>query len=105
DFEGLRAQAIRITELGKHVVQLTYPAGRHAYVLNDCQPVNFIDGAVVGPAINLTQGELLVGLHALISCNSDGIQGVSETDQDELSRLWLETFIDAESGRLRLSLS
>lgn len=66
----------------------------HVYVLNDAHTINFLHGAVIGPAIQLIEGEKLAAVHALTSQPNDpGIHHVDEETREEVASIWLDHFL------------
>jgi adenosylhomocysteinase len=56
-------------------------------------PVNFIDGAVIGPILTLVQAEIIYALKKLIKSKGDNkIIEISEDDRKMLADIWLEHF-------------
>lgn len=67
-------------------------------------PVNFLDGAVIGPALALVQAEILVAIGALFDRppgDAMKIEHVEHNKRQELAEQWLKTFCDEDSGRYR----
>jgi adenosylhomocysteinase len=72
------------------------------HLLYDGRPVNFRDGAVVGPFLTLVQGELLVAISEIVERAAEtGLHEVSELSRELVATRWLESFCDEESGFLR----
>lgn len=94
--EGLATEK----DVGEDVARYHFLDGRSLYLLREGKPVNFRDGAVVGPAISLSQGELIVALRTLVELRDQpGIASVAVADQERLAALWLDNFVDVrESG-------
>lgn len=65
------------------------------YLIAEGTPINFMDGGVVGPVINLVQAEMLVALRTLLDASDKtGILHVSFEDQERLAAIWLDHFAD-----------
>lgn len=66
-------------------------------ILNDGNTVNFLHGAVIGPAIQLIEGEKLVALHNLIENFNDlelhSLNRVSDADRRIVAETWLDHFL------------
>lgn len=76
--------------------------GHYFFVLNNGDAVNFIHGAVVGPAIYLVQAEIVMAAARLAQdpdAASSAIQEISSSDRGEIARTWLRHF-----GRGQVSL-
>ncbi|MGB0093950.1 MAG: adenosylhomocysteinase [Solirubrobacteraceae bacterium] len=86
-------QAYSRSWAGEHLVR--YEMGdRYFFVLNEGNAVNFLHGAVLGPAIFLVQAEVLTAIAKL----TEGVQGnqLLEIDHEarkRIARTWLEHFI------------
>jgi adenosylhomocysteinase len=77
--------------------------GQTLYLLNDGLPVNFRDGAVIGPPITLTHGELIVSLAAIFAQSlAPGVQELSDEDRAKLAAAWIDTFYNGDTGYLKL---
>jgi adenosylhomocysteinase len=71
---------------------------RYFWLINNGNAVNFLDGAVIGPAIQLIEGEKL----AAISCIADGsarwksnrLAEVDEENRKLIANIWNEHFLD-----------
>lgn len=73
------------------------------YLAADGQPVNFLDGAVIGPILALVQSEILISIEHIMALQ--GQKGIFETNFDTrifLASKWLHHFCDDRSGRYRL---
>jgi adenosylhomocysteinase len=117
DFQILRGGAILASASSKQVEFELPPARRvdphgvlvvergdlgDVRVLAGGHPVNFVDGAVVGPALRLVQAELLAATAAVAA---GGLSpGLAEVDSDTrrwLAELWLENHVDPTTGLFR----
>ncbi len=69
--------------------------GHYFFVLNNGEAVNFLHGAVVGPAIYLVQAEVLIAVARLLerkySATSHILQ-LADTDRAAIARIWLKHF-------------
>ena len=69
------------------------------YLLRSGWPVNFIDGSVTGPLIALVQAELVASLADLIRRRpTAGLHENTPQMRKEIAELWLQHFVNAESG-------
>lgn len=70
------------------------------YLLNDGKTINFLHGAVIGPAIQLIEGEKLAAIHALIENNGirqdASIRSVTEENRKRVARIWVDHFVRDE---------
>jgi adenosylhomocysteinase len=77
-------------------------AGRTVHLLYGGRPVNFRDGAVIGPFLSLVQGEMLMAISELVDLNlGSGLQAATEQSRSFVASLWLEIFCDQHSGFVR----
>ena len=64
-------------------------------LLNNGHTINFLHGAVIGPAIQLIEGEKLAAVHALsVARHEPGIHHVSDDVRDDVARVWLDHFLE-----------
>lgn len=67
-------------------------------------PINFIDGAIIGPVLALTQAEIILAIKDVISLHHSGKVGIFETNKETknlLATKWLEYFLDSATGSYR----
>lgn len=80
-----------------------YRNARHTlYLAGAGRPVNFIDGAVIGPVLALVQAEIMLAIPKILSLN--GQRGMYETDlatKQLLAEKWLHYFCDGLTGRYK----
>ncbi|WP_158264285.1 NAD(P)-dependent oxidoreductase [Nitratireductor sp. StC3] len=73
------------------------PGGRHFFLIADGNAANFLHGAVIGPAIQLIEGEKLRAIKALIDGEvppSNGhLPGLSHRERREVAEIWIEHFL------------
>jgi len=65
------------------------------FVLNNGEAVNFLHGAVVGPAIQLVQAEIVMSVARLASGRAfdrSQVIGLEKEDRATIARIWLEHF-------------
>lgn len=99
DVDGLYRSASEIIAVAPDVERLRLGSGKVLYLIASGQPVNFLDDAVVGPAIYLTQAALLAGLKILTdNPETHGILEIPEPDEDRLADIWLAHFADRTGG-------
>lgn len=68
--------------------------GRHFFLIADGNAANFLDGAVIGPAMQLIEGEKLAAIRALIDRRlCAGIAELDRTDRVAVAELWNEHFL------------
>ena len=98
DLECLSAGYDRF-EINSNIIryQENRPGGRHFFLIADGNAANFIHGAVIGPAIQLIEGEKLMAIKALISGNiqpeNKGIQELDVAPRREVAEIWIEHFL------------
>jgi adenosylhomocysteinase len=69
------------------------------YLLAEGLPINFLDGAVIGPILALVQSEIIIGIKEILAlAGSHGIYEIKMLDKIELAKRWLNHFIDPISG-------
>jgi adenosylhomocysteinase len=72
---------------------------RYFWLLNDGNAPNFVDGAVLGPALQLIEGEKIAAVAALTRADSGAplrnslLREISETDRDVVASVWNGHFI------------
>jgi adenosylhomocysteinase len=69
--------------------------GHYFFVLNNGEAVNFLHGAVVGPAIYLVQAEVLTAVARLLqrtSVDTSQIIEVAKADRAIIAQIWLNLF-------------
>jgi adenosylhomocysteinase len=65
------------------------------FVLNNGEAVNFLHGAVVGPAIQLVQAEIVMAAARLLDGTSRDARAIGEVSADDratIARIWLKHF-------------
>lgn len=74
------------------------------YLLAQGCPVNFIDGAVMGPVLTLVQAECLVAIgHLLKNRQEHEILEVPCSERMALAEAWMEVFLDSEAGSIQFA--
>jgi adenosylhomocysteinase len=97
DVQGLIAAASETTA-GPLECKRFRLTNKRVYLLAAGTPINFVDGAVVGPLINLVQAEMLVAAKTLLEIGDrTGILEVSSDDQERLATIWLDHFVDTKT--------
>ena len=77
-------------------------ADRRLHFLYEGQPVNFRDGANLGPILALLQAQIVVSLGALVKrALSPGVQAPDITSTEELISAWSKVFLDESIGWYR----
>lgn len=75
------------------------------YLAAEGKPINFLDGAVIGPILALVQAEIILAIKQLYSLESQ--KGLFETNDETRTSLadkWLQVFCDDKSGRYNLTM-
>ncbi len=71
--------------------------GKHFLLVADGNAANFLDGAVIGPAIQLIEGEKLAAVSALanglIAPATDAISELDGAQRDRVAEVWNEHFL------------
>jgi adenosylhomocysteinase len=73
--------------------------GRSIYLLGEGTPINFLDGAVFGPALTLVQAEIIVAVRAVVDLVATG--ELTELDigsRKNIAGAWQAAFIDPKTG-------
>lgn len=87
------------TEIGTNTVryQENRPGGRHFFMIADGNAANFLHGAVIGPAIQLIEGEKLMAIKALIDRkylpSNGAIHELNVSSRREVAEIWIEHFL------------
>ncbi|WP_164827817.1 NAD(P)-dependent oxidoreductase [Sinorhizobium meliloti] len=72
-------------------------SGRHFFLIADGNAANFIHGAVIGPAIQLIEGEKLRAIKKLIEKRvpnaTDRLSELDEKSRREVAEIWIEHFL------------
>jgi NADPH:quinone reductase-like Zn-dependent oxidoreductase len=72
------------------------------YLLARGTPVNFIDAAVIGPALSLVQAEIIVAIGEIFSAEASGeISEVGSHLKRSLADTWYKFFCNPETGAYR----
>jgi adenosylhomocysteinase len=72
------------------------------YLLGNGGPVNFLDGAVIGPVLALVQAEIILAIQYLSKLqHSKGIVELDEAARKMLAKKWLDYFLDRTTGYYR----
>ena len=117
DFEALRSGTVLVSCSSKDLefdlsglanyarTEVTPAFDRYAkdqhvlYVLANGRPVNFLDGAVVGPILTLVQAEILLGIKMVLDLpKAREILNVTTEARRELAQLWIKTFCQPGLG-------
>lgn len=99
DLNGLNQFEHRESEAVEGVKEYWVSPKHRIYLLCDGEPVNFVDGAVVGPVLALVQAEMLLALRTLTnSQDSTGFLTVSDEEREALSHQWISHFATLEGG-------
>ena len=73
--------------------------GRVLYLLAGGYPVNFVDGAVIGPLLSLAHAELIVALSVCCSVSrAPGLYELTEEQRLSIADLWIEYFCESTNG-------
>jgi adenosylhomocysteinase len=70
-------------------------SGHYFFILNNGEAVNFLHGAVVGPAIYLVQAEVLMAAARLLQrsyTETSNIVQLADADRATIARIWLKHF-------------
>jgi len=102
DLDGLNSVAVDKRSIHPGIDQIVIRDGKTLHLLGGGEPINFLDGAVVGPAIALVQAEQFLALRTLISnATRTELLEVPAAHQDALAKAWLSHFVDVtKTGEL-----
>lgn len=87
------------TRISDHISRYDGPQGAYFWLVSGGNAANFIHGAVIGPAIQLIEGEKLAALHALATGALSrgagaGLLEVSGDRKELVAQIWNEHFLD-----------
>lgn len=71
--------------------------GRHFFLIAEGNAANFMDGAVIGPAMQLIEGEKLAAIRGLMDGSFAGRSGIVEVPretQQRVAEIWNHQFLD-----------
>jgi len=99
DLKTLNSEFIKKT-LSPKVDKFTSPkTGKSIYLLGEGTPINFLDGAVFGPALTLVQGELVLAIRKIFEETTTGeLTQLPDNDRKKIAGNWQAEFIDPNSG-------
>lgn len=84
----------RNSGLPDRIATLTTPSGGRALLVADGEPVNFLDDAVIGPALRLVQGGLLAAAVSVISQRAPkGISDLAPEFLETVSDTWIKHYV------------
>ncbi|MDE4099725.1 NAD(P)-dependent oxidoreductase [Phaeobacter gallaeciensis] len=98
DLDCLKSGYVR-TEVSTNLTRYeeNRPGGRHFFLVADGNAANFIHGAVIGPAIQLIEGEKLAAIRALIDKKvepaKDRLAELPVEARREVAEIWIEHFL------------
>jgi hypothetical protein len=73
--------------------------GKSLYLLGEGTPINFLDGAVFGPALTLVQGELIVAIARIFATPTSGdLSELGMVERKQIAASWQAEFIDPRTG-------
>jgi adenosylhomocysteinase len=99
DLDGLNQFEHRESGAVKGVKEYRISPTHKICLLYDGEPVNFVDGAVVGPLLALVQAEMILALRTLTnSQDSLGLLTVSDEEREALSHQWIAHFATVDGG-------
>lgn len=75
--------------------------GHRIFLVASGYPVNFLDGAVLGPTLALVQAEAILAIQMLLRDNMvPGIHALARNAREEVAANWIRFFCDSEIGRV-----
>jgi len=82
------------------VVEVPSPAPSGTVVLQGGEPINFAHGAVVGPALRLVQGEVLVAAAHIATgrIRAPGLQELPDEERLAIADIWMQSYYDDPAG-------
>jgi adenosylhomocysteinase len=95
-------QAMQVSDAGiEGFERVDRGTARPVYLLDNGTPVNFADGAAIGPPLRLLQAELLLALSLLASRTLEpGLHEVADGLRATLSQLWIDHYLAADTGTM-----
>jgi adenosylhomocysteinase len=79
------------------IVRYDNDTGKYFWLINDGRPANFVHGAVIGPAIQLIEGEKLMLVKRLTERAFPGptssVAELNTSDREVVARIWNEHFL------------
>jgi adenosylhomocysteinase len=92
------ATRYRQSRVSDHIMRYQSDDRRYFWLLHEGNPVNFVHGAVIGPAIQLIEGEKLFAVHRIACGQVPRLRGrLSELASDARSKVadvWNDHFLD-----------
>jgi adenosylhomocysteinase len=74
-------------------------SGKRIFLLGGGTPINFIDGAVFGPALSLVPAERILASHGIHSQPASGeLSEIAVDERKSIADIWQQRFIDGQSG-------
>lgn len=105
EFDLLSLRAAVKSEVGSSVFEKLSNESKTFYIASGGYPINFRDGAVIGPALSLVQAEILAGISMMANGPpAPGIHSVPTSVQQMIAEQWLAEFTHIERGSYRRSL-
>ncbi|MDX0527552.1 hypothetical protein GOC94_10095 [Sinorhizobium medicae] len=100
DLATLNGPSFNMTNLIPNAdLYVSKTSGKKIYLLGRGTPINFIDGAVFGPALSLVQAELILASHAIHAEPVTGdLSEIAVEPRKTIAALWQRDFIDGQSG-------
>jgi adenosylhomocysteinase len=82
-------------------IELFQKDNQKLFLLAKGTPVNFLDNAVIGPALSLVQAEIIMSLGEIFDGkvkHSGEIEEASESTRKHIAKIWQEMFFDPKTG-------
>ncbi|WFU04584.1 NAD(P)-dependent oxidoreductase (plasmid) [Rhizobium sp. CB3171] len=96
---GSLSRGYRRIEIEKNYIRYeeNRESGRHFFLIADGNAANFIHGAVIGPAIQLIEGEKLYAIKKLIEGEvplaEESLAELDKKSRGEVAEIWIEHFL------------
>lgn len=96
---GSLSRGYRRVEIEKNYIRYeeSRESGRHFFLIADGNAANFIHGAVIGPAIQLIEGEKLYAIKKLIEGEvplaAESLAELDNKSRGEVAEIWIEHFL------------
>jgi len=99
--EGYSRRPVRYNPAIEHLTRTDENGNEHGlYLMGHGNAINFEHGGVIGPAIQLLQGEILACVNHILSDKavpSDQVQELPDSERERVARAWLDQYMSDTS--------